>query len=231
MIRRDPALKGRTLFGESDSASIDKVIVASAVTKYVAAKDLKTLAGNVDEESPVVFAEQYRKYGQSEDDVDSVPGFVNRAEPKPIKLRAPGSNDKGQPVTPSNFEDAVHETVHLNSKTNFQNNFGHALNEGVTEYFTELVLGEPGQAYRDQVDAARGLIALVGEKLVGEAYFQGKGDLFQYVIKTFGTANQAQDFRDWQKKVTSKEPADWKLANSMLGDALKKNKSSGAPAT
>jgi hypothetical protein len=229
VIRRDPKLKGSTHFGESDSGDIDKVIAASGVTKYVPTKSLKTLAANVDEESPVVFAEQYKKYGQSEDDVDSVPGFVNRAEQKPIKLRAPGNNDKGKPVEPSNFEDAVHETVHLNSQTKFQASFGHAFNEGVTEYFTEMVLGEPGKAYRDQVDAANGLIAVVGEKLVGEAYFLGKPDLFNLVMQAFGTQNRARDLREWQKKIQSKDPADWKLANSLLANALKK-RNTAAPA-
>lgn len=227
LIRRSPNLPGANRFGEGDAPRIDKVIAASAVTKYVPAKDLKTLEANVDEELPTVFAEQYRKYGQSEDDVDSVPGFVNRAEDKPIKLRAPGANDQGKQVVPSNFEAAVHETVHLNSKTDFQNAFGHPYNEGVTEYFTDNVLGEPGSAYRDQFDLANGLVKQFGEKLVGEAYFLGKPDLFHQVIQTFGTANQAHDFRDWHKKATSKDPADWKLANSLLASAVKKG-SSGA---
>ena len=34
---------------------------------------------------------------------------------KPIKLRRPGKNSSNQLVVAATFEDAVHETVHLNS--------------------------------------------------------------------------------------------------------------------
>ena len=60
-----------------------------------------------------------------------MPGFVNRDEKKPIKLRLPGKSSKGQLVVAATFEAAVHETIHLNSNTQFQTDFGHNYSEGV----------------------------------------------------------------------------------------------------
>jgi hypothetical protein len=231
VLRRAPALNAKHYFAEGDAPSIDKAIAASPIKNYVPVKDWKTLAGNVDQELPAVFAEQYRKYGQSEDDVDSVPGFVNRAEKKPIKLRAPGTNEKNQPVVASNVEHAVHETIHLNSQTTFQSYFGHPCNEGVTEYFTEMALGGPGQAYRDQLSMAKGFMAAFGtggEAVVAKAYFHGASDLFNRIAQAFGTANSNRDLRGWQKKMQSKDPADWQQANTLLANALKKSGSATA---
>ena len=150
--------------GDGDAPEIDKAIAASAIAGYVGgAKMLKTLKGNVDTQDPVVFEAQYEKYRKShtdtENNVDEVPGFVDRSEKQPIKLRLPGKNSNRQLVTAATVEAAVHETMHLNSSTSFQQNFGHPYNEGVTDNFAEVVLGSSGKAYRDQLELAKGLIA------------------------------------------------------------------------
>lgn len=224
VVRRDPALKGQELFGDRDASRIDKVIAASPVAKYIPAKELKTISGNVDLQSPSVFEKQYKDYGHSQEDANEVPGFVNRAVKLPIKLRLPGRNDKKQIVTPANVEDAVHETIHLNSKTRFQETFGHACNEGMTEYFTELVMGEPGHAYRDQVKFAAGFIAAVGsdgEKRVAEAYFKGTTTLYDEVSMALKQGRKGQDQLDWLAKIRSKKPADWDEANLLVKNAMK----------
>lgn len=223
VLRRAPALKGRAKheFGDSDASDIDKAIAASPITKYVPAKKLKTLKGNVDTQSPKVFENQYKDYGKSDEDVDEVPGFVNRAEEKPIKLRLPGRNSKKQLVVAANFEDAVHETMHLNSQTRFQSDFLHNYNEGVTEYFTEMVLGEAGQAYRDELKLAEGLISALGEDLVGKAYFLGERGALSAVLRAFDKDTSTRlDHVAWQK-AAQKKPPDWKTANELLSNALK----------
>ena len=212
-------------FGESDASKVDKAIAASAIAGYVGgAKNLKTLKGNVDVEDPIVFEKLYQDYGQSGEDVDQVPGFVNRKDQKPIKLRLPGRNSKKQLVVASTIEAAVHETVHLNSHTQFQTDFQHPYNEGVTEYFTELVLGTSGRAYRDELELAKGLIAGLGangERDVAEAYFKGMRTLYVRVARAFGTANTAHDYREWQSRSRSKNRDDWKVASELLAAALK----------
>jgi hypothetical protein len=219
------ALNPKELFGERDSSKIDQVIAASAIATYVGgARNLKTLKGNVDQEDPVSFEKLYKDYGQSEENVDEVPGFVNRSADKPIKLRAPGKNSNNELVVAATFEAAIHETMHLNSTVLFQRNFSHAYNEGVTEYFTELVLGASGQAYRNELELAKGLITALGsngERDVAEAYFRGTPTLFNRVVQAFGTANQAHDLREWQNKTRSKNSQDWKVANQLLTSALK----------
>jgi hypothetical protein len=217
-------LNPKQQFDESDSAKIDKAVSTTAIPSYVGgAQNLKTLKGNVDLEDPVIFERMYKDYGQSDEDVDTVPGFVNRKAKQPITLRRPGKNSNNQLVVAATFEDAVHETVHLNSQTNFQAHFSHAYNEGVTEYFTELVLGAAGRAYRDELELAKGLITALGsngERDVGEAYFRGTITLRDRVFKAFGTANSARDFREWQNRSISRNREDWKVANRMLASAL-----------
>jgi Domain of unknown function (DUF4157) len=231
VVRRAPTLKGHSNeeFGDSDAPAIDKAIAASPITKYVPAKQLKPLAGNFDTELPTVFEKQYADYGKSDEDVNEVPGFVNRAENKPIKLRLPGKNSRHQIVVAATIEDAVHETVHLNSKTQFQTNFGHNYNEGVTEYFTELVLGEPGHAYRDEIKLAEGLISALGpggEDLVGNAFFKGDKGLYLAIIDAFRHSAPA-DLLSWQKAYV-KKPPDWRTANRLLAEALKGSRKSGS---
>ena len=217
-------LNPKQQFDESDSAKIDKAVSATAIPSYVGgAQNLKGLKGNVDLEDPVVFERMYKDYGLSDEDVDTVPGFVNRRAKKPIKLRRPGKNSSNQLVVAATFEDAVHETVHLNSQTNFQAQFSHAYNEGVTEYFTELALGAAGRAYRDELELAKGLIMALGsngERDVGEAYFRGTITLRDRIFRAFGTANSARNFREWHNRSTSRNREDWKVANRMLASAL-----------
>jgi hypothetical protein len=232
VLRRAPALKGhaKQQFGDTDASDIDKAIAASPITKYVPAKELKKLAGNVDTEPPKVFEGLYKDYGKSDEDVDQVPGFVNRAEEKPIKLRLPGVNSKGGVAVAANFEDAVHEVIHLNSQTRFQMNFGHNYNEGVTEHFTEMVLGEAGQAYRDELKLAEGLISALGaggEDLVGKAFFKGEKEPYLTIVDAFRRDSNTHHLLDWQK-ASVKKPPDWKTANQLLSNALKSGSRSGS---
>jgi hypothetical protein len=231
-------LNSQAQFGDGDSSEIDKAIAASAIAGYVGGtKMLKTLKGNVDTQDPVVFEAQYEKYRKShtnvENNVDEVPGFVDRDAKPPIKLRLPGRNSSKQLVTAATVEAAVHETMHLNSGTSFQQDFGHPYNEGVTEYFTELVLGSSGKAYRDQLDFAKALIKALdpgGEAAVAKAYFtQSESHKLKFLIsQAFGTANGARDYLAWQHRFASDNVQDWKVAKDLLAAALANPASSPA---
>jgi hypothetical protein len=217
-------------FGDGDSAEIDKVIAASAIAGYVGgAKMLKTLKGNVDTQDPQVFEVMFEKYRKShsdvENNVDQIPGFVDRDDKKPIKLRLPGQNSNRQLVSAATIEAAVHEAMHLNSGTSFQQVFGHPYNEGVTEYFAEVVLGPSGSAYRDQLELAKGLITGLdpnGEAVVAKAYFtqSESHNLKLRIARAFGTANGARDYLTWQHRGASDNPEDWKVAKTLLAAAL-----------
>ena len=230
LIQRDPILKGKSQheFGDRDAPTIDKAIAASPITNWVPAKSLTKLAGNVDTEDPVVFEQQFKTFGKSNENVDEVPGFVDRTQKKPIKLRLPGKNTAGQLVTAAKFEAAVHETVHLNSNVWFQNTFGHSYNEGVTEYFTEMVLGEAGKAYRDRLKLAEGLVAVLGEDDVGKSYFQANKAPYGRIIKALGQLPSKTGFSDWHK-AREKEPPDWQTANALLQSAFNASKQASTP--
>ncbi|MGH7939398.1 MAG: DUF4157 domain-containing protein, partial [Bryobacteraceae bacterium] len=127
VLRRAPILKGKSQheFGQGDASTIDKAIAASGLTKWVPAKNLAKLTGNVDTEDPVVFEQQFKNFGQSKESVDDIPGFVDRSQTQQVKLRLPGRNSAGQLVSAAKMEAAVHETVHLNSNAQFRSDFGH----------------------------------------------------------------------------------------------------------
>jgi hypothetical protein len=103
------ALKPDKKFGEGDASTIDDAIARSVLAHYVGANNLKPLKGNFQLAKPDQFEFWYKNWGQSSEDTDSVPGFVNRKEKKPIKLRLPNGLK-----TFATFEAAVHETIHLN---------------------------------------------------------------------------------------------------------------------
>jgi len=76
---------------------------------------------------------------------------------------------------------ALHEAIHKFSSPGFRNVFGGYLDEGVTQYFTDVVLEEQGlgkmttHSYQDQLRCASQLAGLFNPDLVAKAYFQGAG--------------------------------------------------------
>jgi hypothetical protein len=234
VVRRDSKLKGKVnqLFGEGDAPEVDKAIADSPFAKYLDKKNLKTLRGNVDTQSPTVFEKQFKQIEASGENVDEVPGFVNREEKdRPIKLRLPGTIEKQgkkQIIRGATYEAAVHETIHLNSSTKFQHDFGHNLNEGVTQHFTEVVLGASGKAYRENLKMADTLISLLTEDVVAKAYFQGDSEAFDKVRHAFDRDNQSRsDFQAWQH-AREKKPPDWETANRLLTNAIRAAHQPGA---
>ena len=133
-------------------------------------------------------------------------------------------------MTAATFEAAVHEVLHLNSATVFQKDFGHNYNEGVTEHFAELVLGESGKAYREQIQLAEGLISALGadgQKQVGKAYFKGETDLYNKILDGFRHMSDKRALIKWQQ-ARGKNPPEASTANQLLKDALS---ASGTPAS
>lgn len=81
----------------------------------------------------------------------------------------------------ANVGHALHEAIHKFSSPGFRSVFGGYLDEGVTQYFTDLVLQEQGlgkmttHAYRDQLRCANQLVGLFNPDIIAKAYFQGVG--------------------------------------------------------
>jgi hypothetical protein len=129
----------------------------------------------------------------------------------------------------ANVEGAVHEAIHLNSKQSsdpfvsaFQKSLGHPMEEGVTQYFTNKVLDEQGigagVAYPGELAMAEGLIACVGEALVGKAYFKGESEASKAVSRQFNQAHSGPgaQYGDWYTASRSKDADDWKRAAKIL---------------
>ncbi len=102
---------------------------------------------------------------QEEKDLEKTKGFYNTKSDE-IHLRPD-----------SNVGDALHESIHKFAAPNsFLFTFGKYLTEGVTQYFTDLVLEEQHlpkakNAYKDNLDCAHKLLDLSSHDIVAKAYF------------------------------------------------------------
>ena len=88
----------------------------------------------------------------------------------------------------SSYSDALHESIHKFSQSGFRNVFGKFLDEGVTQYFTDIVLEEQGlekgsSLYGPNLRCAKDLFALAGFGLVAKSYFDGDADLVNFLAK------------------------------------------------
>jgi Domain of unknown function (DUF4157) len=215
-----PTLSGRKpgeLIGEDIASDIDKALAESSLAKYIK----KTASGHLH----VEFKETFAK---------------NLAEnEKAFGSKSSAKNDSGQVVKGftdlksgeihlverlANIEGALHETVHLNSKLSsregvsaFQDDFGHTLEEGVTQYFTNKVLAEQklpaGVAYPEQLKLANQLISALGEDLIIAAYFKGEKDAKNKII---AASNKHGDFHAWYKSTRSEDAKDWPEISKQL---------------
>jgi hypothetical protein len=236
------SLNPKESFGDKDAPKIDEAIAKSVVAHYVGASNLKTLAGHFKMARAGEFEAWFKKWGKSDEDVDEIPGFVYRDDKDtPIRLRLPGEKK-----TAATFEAAIHETIHWNSAVDqnqnlgkFQTTFGANYNEGVTEYFTERVLGSAeglstgtqGVADRDQLALANGLVKAVGESDVADAYFKDEArTLHLRIQKAFTTANLARSLPEWLQKRNSKNTQDLQKADQLLQAALANAAGSGSSA-
>jgi hypothetical protein len=81
----------------------------------------------------------------------------------------------------ANVGHALHEAIHKFSSPGFRSVFGGYLDEGVTQYFTDLILVEQGigkmttHSYQGQLRCANQLVGLFNPDLMAKAYFHGAG--------------------------------------------------------
>lgn len=228
VLRRSPnALKKYTTqqkVGDSDAKAIDLAIDQSKVLARFPPEKAHKAAGHVDTEDHAVFDKQYADYaralGETSDeikkDLATVGGFTDRKAGQIHLLNHV-----------SDVEALLHEAIHLRSAEPFQKTFGHHLNEGVTEYFTQQVLKEqglkPGSAYPDELDMANALVQDLGEDVVGQAYFQGKMDAYQKVVAALSRVKGGKGtppLGEWKRETASADPKDWKKAAAVLHAAL-----------
>jgi hypothetical protein len=84
---------------------------------------------------------------------------------------------------------ALHEAIHKFASRGFRAIFGGFLDEGVTQYFTDLVLQEQGldrmkrHLYENELRCALKLVGLFSHDVVARAYFQGDTGLASKVVR------------------------------------------------
>jgi len=232
VLRRAPVLSSRTSkekVTDQIAADVDAALAASkTITSFVPEKQLKKTSGHLHTDLKGQFekheAESEKASGQKS--APTPPGQVTQGF---TDLRTGVIHLKDQVA---NVESAVHEAVHLNSQVGdkkkgqsvFQRDFGHPLEEGVTQYFTNKVLAEQhlsaGTAYPDQLKLAQALIDALGqngEKLVGDAYFKGTSDAQNALVNA---SNKHGDLARWRKLSRSDDPKDWPEAIKELKKIL-----------
>lgn len=208
VIHRKHALDGRSTSDkvhEDIAPDVDAALAESkTITKFIAVKSLKKTKGNLSIEDPEVYKTHYEKYKKKHPkapDVKDVPGFTDRDTGK-IEMRLGAT-----------VEAALHEGIHLNSAAQFQTDFGHACNEGVTQFFTNAVLTEQGLsvgvAYPKELAMAQDLISLLTEDMVGKAYFKGDRAAFAAVTKAISDSKGTVKYMAWKDLMNSDKPPDW----------------------
>ena len=146
-------------FADRDAPMLDKTIADSLVAQYVGGQ-LQTLTGHFQSLEPNQYARLYQQWGGSTLPFKQVPAFTDRDDKrKPIKLMASGYFNE-ENLNGATLEDAVHETIHLNSNLLFRDKFGFNYNEAITEYFTLKVFGvTSGKGHQDKLFLANSLIS------------------------------------------------------------------------
>ena len=179
-------LTTRRIVGSTTGDLMDVVLRQSNVFRRYLSTKIKIAGGRfVIENSDAEFDTRYRalndvKPGSTEwNETTSVRGFYHRATDT-IYLRP--RSDYGQ---------AVHESIHKFSGPGFRTLFGGFLDEGVTQYFTDMVLEEQGlekgkTSYGDNLKCARKLIEDVANfGLVARNYFDGDTTLTQRLLAQY----------------------------------------------
>jgi hypothetical protein len=232
VLRRAPVLSNRTTkekVTDTIAADVDAALAASkTITSFVPEKQLKKTSGHLHTD----LKGQFEKHEE-----ESAKASGQKSAPTPLGEVTQGFTDlrtgvihlKDQVAT---VESAIHEAVHLNSQvgdtkkglSTFQREFGHPLEEGVTQYFTNKVLEEQklaaGTAYPHQLKLAQAFIDAFGqqgEKLVGDAYFKGTTDARDALVNA---SNKHGDLARWRKLSRSEDPKDWPEAIKELKKIL-----------
>lgn len=188
-----PALAGvttRRYVDDKTAALIQSALAQSQVLKPYIEDKLKTttIPGKkfVHHDSDAEFESAYTKLhkistGSEEmENVEGVRGFYHRPTDT-IHLRPR-----------SNTGDAVHEAIHKLSSPGFRGYFGGFLDEGVTQYFTDLVLEEQKldkmttHKYKAQLACAERLVGRTSRHLVAQKYFRWEGNLPNELARALG---------------------------------------------
>lgn len=218
-LRCAPPLSGHTtreiLADEKIAGDVDAALKTSkAITAYIPKEQIKETKGHVHIDLKGAFEKH---------EEESAKASGNTSPPVPEGQTVAGFTDlrTGQIHLKNQLADvesAIHEAIHLNSNVGnqkkglsaFQLNFGHPLEEGVTQYFTNKVLDEqglaPGPSYKDELNLAQALIDTLGEKAVGDAYFKGDTKAQKAIVDA---SNKHGDMAQWRKLSRSDDSKDW----------------------
>ena len=96
----------------------------------------------------------------------------------------------------------MHEATHRLSTGLFKGLYGDFLNEGVTQHFADMILGDEGlspftgHSYGPQLTDGQKMIAKAGGwELVAQVYFQGSQDAHKEILVRLKLIKDAKSFR------------------------------------
>ena len=109
----------------------------------------------------------------------------------------------------------IHEAMHALAPSGFEDAYGRPAEEGAAEYFARRVARSaskhPSKHYDAEVAAIAALAAVVGEKLLAEAYFTGKTLRMQGVVEE---KKGGQALNEWRRAMN--DPGELKNAPAKL---------------
>jgi len=126
--------------------------------------------------------------GDRRERIKEVGGFYDR------------TNDKVNMPSDGTFGNALHEAVHRLSKPLLKNLYGSELNEGVTQYFTDMILRDEGlppvsgHKYGDNLTLAKHLVRKIGGfDLLAKLYFSGSVEVHKKILVLLGIYKTEND--------------------------------------
>ncbi len=158
----------------------------SKLYKYVKDKLTKKFSLSIDQTS--TFAYKYRKYAEARK-IHIDPSIKDEVLVKDIAGFAEPKTSSIYLKTTSNYCDALHEYMHLMSNPDALSSLlGHNLMEGLTQYFSDILLVEQLGAicttheYKDQLKCAKNFVsALGGFDVAAELFFLNNGNILNKV--------------------------------------------------
>lgn len=178
-VLRNAGLKTTTRIDDATPALLQKAVKASRILRPLIQSKLSSLnltADNFKHHAfDATFDSAYTKLNQivipvgskEEDELIQKRGFYHRGTDS-IHLRPA-----------ANVGHALHEVIHKLAAHAFRGVFGGYLDEGMTQYFTDLVLQEQGlepmkrHLYQPHLACAKKMVLVFGNRPVASAYFQG----------------------------------------------------------
>ena len=167
--------------------------------------------GHIHEHEPAQFHERYMQYMTHR--INGATGkYYTKEEARAKEHKTNAFRDESEIHVHKyrgDFTTTIHESIHLYSSENFTDHVPSPAVEGVTEFFAMMVCEQQGLprggVYGKQLASVQKLVALVSQKTLAEAYFNGQVEALR---KAVDDAKGPGTFQQWLLLMKKREYKD-----------------------